>query len=126
MLAAPATHAASFANMDDVAEAGRIVAATTTAAILAANAIAIASEARKAPTDATDATDATDTEAATISLAAGAARAAETRGDAAEATTVTRTRPKRRGTNASTVVATGRAVPTPVTTKRDQCHTMRT
>ncbi len=79
MLAAPATHAASFANADDAAEAGCIIAAMLTAAILAANAIAIASEARKVPMDATDATDATDTtdatdvEAATISLAAGAA-----------------------------------------------------
>ena len=94
--------------------------------ILAANAIAIASEAREAPTDATDATDVTDAEAATISLAADAARAAETAGDAAEATTFARTRPKRRGTNASTVVATGRAVPTPVATKRDRCRTTRT
>ncbi len=98
----------------------------TTAAILAANAIAIASEAREAPTDAMDATDATDAEAATISLAAGAARAAETAGDAAEATTVARTRPKRHGTNASTVVASGRAVPTPVATERDWCRTTRT
>ncbi len=125
-LAAPATCAASFANADDVAEAGRIVAATTTAAILVANAIAIASKAREAPTDTTDATDATDAEAATISLAAGAARAAETAGDAAEATTVARTHPKRRGTNASTVVVTGRAVPTPVATERDRCWRTRT
>ncbi len=91
--------------------------------ILTANAIAIASKARKAPTgatDATDATDARDAEAATISLAADAARAAETAGDAAEARTITRTRPKRCGTNASTVVATGRAVPTPVTTEQDR------
>ncbi len=103
--------------------------ATTTAAILAANAIAIASKARKAPTDATDTTDATDpmdAEAATISLAADAARAAETAGDAAEATTIVRTHPKRRGTNASTVVATGRAVPTPVATERDWCWTTHT
>ncbi len=115
--------AASFANADDAAEAGRIIAATTTAAILAANAIAIASEARKVPTDMTDATDA---EAVTISLAVDAARAAETAGDAAEAMTVAQTRPKRCGTNASTVVATGRAVPTPVATERDRCRTMRT
>jgi hypothetical protein len=120
MLAAPATCAASFANVDDAAEAGCILAAMTTPAILAANAIAIASEAREALTDATDA------EATTISLAAGAARAAETTGDAAEATTVARMRPKRRGTNASTVVAMGRAVPTPVATEWDWCRTMRT
>ncbi len=105
---------------------GRRVASTTTAAILAANAIAIASETREAPTDAMDVTDATDAEAATISLAADAARAAETTGDAAEATTVVRMRPKRRGTTASTVVATGRAVPTPVTTEWDWCRTTRT
>ncbi len=73
MLAAPATRAASFANTDDAAEAGRIVAGTMTAAILAANAIAIASEAREVPMDATDAMDAMDAETATISLAAGAA-----------------------------------------------------
>jgi hypothetical protein len=34
MLAAPATRAASFANADNAAKASRIVAATTTAAIL--------------------------------------------------------------------------------------------
>jgi hypothetical protein len=45
----------------------------TTVVILAANAIAIASKAREAPTDATDATDAMDEEAATISLAVDAA-----------------------------------------------------
>jgi hypothetical protein len=118
--------AASFANADDTAEAGCIVAAMTTAAILAANAIAIASEVREAPTDATDATDVTDAEAATISLAAGAARAAETAGDAAEATTVAWMHPKRRGTNVSTVIAMGRAVPTPVATERDRCRTTRT
>ncbi len=73
-----------------------------------------------------NATDATDAEATKISLAAGAARAAETAEDAAEATTIARTRPKRRGTNASTVVATGRVVPTPVATKRDWCRTTRT
>ncbi len=126
MLAAPAMRPASLANWDDAAEASRIVAATTTAVILAANAITIASEAREAPTDATDATDKTDPETTTISLAAGAARAAETAGDAAEATTVTRMRLKRRGINASTVIATGRAVPTPVATERDRCRTTRT
>jgi hypothetical protein len=73
-----------------------------------------------------DATDATDAEAVTISLVADAARAAETTGDAAEATTIARTRPKRRGTNASTVVVMGRAVPTPIATKRDRCRTTRT
>jgi hypothetical protein len=120
MLAAPATRTASFANADDTAEAGRIVAATLTVAILAANGITIASKAPEAPTDATDVTEA---EAATISLAADAARAAETAGDAAEATTIAWTRPKRCGTNASTIITTGRAVLTPVATERDRCRT---
>jgi hypothetical protein len=72
----------NLARTDDATGVARIIATTTTMTVIAATAIATASEVHKAPTNATDVTDATDVEVATISQTADTTQVAENAADA--------------------------------------------